>query len=63
MTLRVIDLFSGIGGFTLAADWLGGFTTVQFVEREPYCQRILRKHWPDVPIHDDVCTYTPHRIS
>ena len=59
MTLRIIDLFSGIGGFTLAADWLGGFATVQFVEREPFCQRILRKHWPDVPIHDDICTFNP----
>ena len=59
MTLRMIDTFSGIGGFSLAARWLGGFETVQFVEREPFCQRILRKHWPDVPIHDDICTYIP----
>ena len=55
----MIDTFSGIGGFSLAARWLGGIETVQFVEREPYCQRILRKHWPDVPIHDDICTFTP----
>jgi DNA (cytosine-5)-methyltransferase 1 len=59
MTLRVLDLFSGIGGFSLAARWLGGFETVQFVERDPYCQRILRKHWPTVPIHDDICTFNP----
>jgi DNA (cytosine-5)-methyltransferase 1 len=58
-SLRMIDTFSGIGGFSLAARWLGGIETVQFVEREPYCQRILRKHWPDVPIHDDICTYEP----
>ncbi len=57
--LRMIDTFSGIGGFSLAARWLGGIETVQFVEREPYCQRILRKHWPDVPIHDDICTFNP----
>ena len=55
----MIDTFSGIGGFSLAARWLGGIETVQFVEREPYCQQILRKHWPDVPIHDDICTYEP----
>jgi DNA (cytosine-5)-methyltransferase 1 len=59
MTLRVLDLFSGIGGFSLAARWLGGFETVQFVERDPYCQRILRKHWPTVPIHDDITTFNP----
>jgi DNA (cytosine-5)-methyltransferase 1 len=55
----MIDTFSGIGGFSLAARWLGGIEPVQFVEREPYCQRVLRKHWPDVPIHDDICTFNP----
>ena len=55
----MIDTFSGIGGFSLAARWLGGIDTVQFVEREPYCRTILRKHWPDVPIHDDICTFNP----
>jgi DNA (cytosine-5)-methyltransferase 1 len=55
----MIDLFSGIGGFSLAARWTGGIQTVQFVEREPFCQKILRKHWPDVPIHDDICTFNP----
>jgi DNA (cytosine-5)-methyltransferase 1 len=55
----MLDTFSGIGGFSLAARWLGGFETVQFVERDSYCQRILRKHWPDVPIHDDICTFNP----
>jgi DNA (cytosine-5)-methyltransferase 1 len=58
--LRLLDLFSGIGGFSYAAERIvGGFETVQFVEREPYCQQVLRKHWPHVPIHDDVCTYNP----
>ena len=57
--LRMIDTFSGIGGFSLAARWLGGIETVQFVEREPYCRHVLRKHWPNVPIHHDICTYEP----
>lgn len=57
--LRLLDTFSGIGGFSLAARWLGGIETVQFVEREPFCQRILAKHWPTVPIHDDICTFQP----
>jgi DNA (cytosine-5)-methyltransferase 1 len=59
----MIDTFSGIGGFSLAACWLGGIETVQFVEREPYCQRILNKHWPEVPIHDDICTFQPQAGS
>ena len=58
--LRLLDLFSGIGGFSYAADRIvGGYRTVQFVEREPFCQKILRKHWPDVPIHDDITTFQP----
>ena len=61
--LRLLDTFSGIGGFSLAARWLGGFRTVQFVERDLYCQRILHKHWPDVPIHDDICTFHPEHGS
>jgi len=65
MTLRMIDTFSGIGGFSLAARWLGGIETVQFVEREPFCQRILSKHWPTVPIHDEIFTFnpTPHSVD
>ena len=55
----MIDTFSGIGGFSLAARWLGGIETVQFVERDPYCQQVLAKHWPTVPIHDDICTFSP----
>lgn len=59
MTLRIIDTFAGIGGFSLAAHWLGGFQTVQFVEWEPYCQQILRQHFPNVPIHGDISTFHP----
>lgn len=61
--LNMMDLFSGIGGFSLAARWLGGIETVQFVEREPFCQHILAKHWPTVPIHDDICTFNPEPCS
>jgi len=48
-----LDLFSGIGGFALAAKW-NGFCTVGFCDNEPYAQAVLKKHWPDVPIHDDI---------
>ena len=57
--LTVLDLFSGIGGFSYAAEKLvGGFETTQFVECDPYCQRILQKHWPAVALHSDVRTFT-----
>jgi len=62
--LRLLDTFSGIGGFSYAAEQLvGGFKTVTFVEREPFCQKILRKHWPSVPIYDDIATFNPELHS
>ena len=64
MTLRLLDTFSGIGGFSYAAERIvGGFETVAFVEREPYCQKVLGKHWPDVPIYDDITTFNPEPHS
>lgn len=56
MKLKMLDLFSGIGGFSLAAHWTGQIETVAFCEIEPYCQKVLKKHWPDVPIFEDVRT-------
>ncbi|MDJ0512792.1 MAG: DNA (cytosine-5-)-methyltransferase [Methyloceanibacter sp.] len=61
--LRHLDLFSGIGGFALGLRWAGGFETVGFCEIDPYCQAVLRKHWPDVPIHDDIRTFEPAKAS
>ena len=57
--LKLLDTFSGIGGFSYAAEKLvGGFETTQFIEIDPYCQKVLNKHWPNVPIHDDIRTFT-----
>ena len=57
--MKMLDLFAGIGGFSYAAHKLvGGFTTTQFVEIDPYCQSVLRKNFPDIPIHDDIKTFT-----
>ena len=54
MTHKVLDLFSGIGGFSLGLQNTGGFETVAFCEIEPYCHRVLNKHWKDVPIYNDI---------
>jgi DNA (cytosine-5)-methyltransferase 1 len=48
-----LDLFSGIGGFALAAKW-NGYRTVGFCDNEPYAQAVLKKHWPYVPCHKDI---------
>ena len=55
--MRHLDLFSGIGGFALAARRVG-WETVGFCEIDHYCQKVLAKHWPGVPIYDDVTKYT-----
>ena len=54
--MKHLDLFSGIGGFALAARWVG-IETVQFVEIETYAQKVLTKNFPGVPIHDDIKTF------
>lgn len=51
--LKHLDLFSGIGGFSLACEW-AGIETIGFVEIDKYCQKVLRKHWPNVPIVEDI---------
>ena len=52
--VRHLDLFSGIGGFALAARMVGGIKTIAFSEIEPYANSILKKHWPDVPNLGDI---------
>ena len=61
--LKVIDLFSGIGGFSLGLERTGGFETVAFCEIEDYPRRVLAKHWPDVPIYEDVRNVTGARLT
>jgi len=51
--LTHIDLFSGVGGFTLAAEW-AGFKTIAFCEKEKFCQKVLKKHWPGIPIIEEI---------
>jgi DNA (cytosine-5)-methyltransferase 1 len=63
MKLRVLDLFSGIGGFSLGLERTGGFETVAFCEIEPFPRRVLAKHWPEVPCYDDVKTLTADQLA
>ena len=61
--LRVLDLFSGIGGFSLGLERTGGFETVAFCEIEPFPRRVLAKHWPGVPIYEDVRELTADTLA
>ena len=60
--MKVLDLFAGIGGFTLGLE-RAGFETVAFCEIDPYAQKVLKKNWPGVPIYDDVRTITAERLA
>jgi DNA (cytosine-5)-methyltransferase 1 len=51
--VKVLDLFSGIGGFSLGLE-RAGFETVAFCEQDQYCRAVLRQHWPDVPAWTDI---------
>ena len=54
MTLRHLDLFSGIGGFSLGLESAGLVETVAFCDFDKYCKKILNKNWPQVPVYDNV---------
>jgi len=61
--LRLLDLFSGIGGMSLGLERSGGFETVAFCEIERKRWPTLKKHWPGVPIYDDAQTLTKTQLK
>lgn len=61
--LRVLDLFSGIGGFSLGLERTGEFETVAFCEIEDFPRRVLAKHWPEVPCYHDVRELTASKLA
>lgn len=54
--MKHLDLFSGIGGFALGLQWAGSYETIGFCEIDKAAQKVLKKHWPSVPIYDNVKT-------
>jgi DNA (cytosine-5)-methyltransferase 1 len=52
--LKILDLFSGIGGFSLGLERTGGFETASFCEIDSFARRVLARHWPSVPIIGDI---------
>jgi DNA (cytosine-5)-methyltransferase 1 len=68
--LRILDLFSGIGGFSLGLEratlegaYYDGFETVAFCEIEEFPRKVLAKHWPKVPCYTDVRELTAERLA
>jgi len=52
--LKVLDLFSGIGGFSLGLESTGFFETMAFVEKDEFCQKVLKKNFKNIPIEEDI---------
>ena len=63
MELNVLDLFSGIGGFSVGLEATGKFKTIGFCEQDKFCQKVLRKHWNDVPIYEDIKKLDARKIK
>lgn len=61
--LKVLDIFSGIGGHALGLHRAGGFETIAFCEIDPFARLVLKKHWPETPVYEDVCTLTRERLA
>src|SRR5262245_60737301 len=62
-TIKHIDLFSGIGGFALAAQtvWQEEYVPIIFCDSDSYCQAVLKKHWPPVPVSSTVLALTKRK--
>jgi DNA (cytosine-5)-methyltransferase 1 len=61
--LRVLDLFSGIGGFSLGLERTGGFETVAFCEIDKHARAVLKKNWPAIPVYEDVRAVTVSQLA
>ena len=60
--LTVLDIFSGIGGFSIGLE-KAGMETVAFCEMDKYGTSVLNKYWPDVPVFPDVCELNQEALT
>ena len=60
---KILDLFSGIGGFSLGLERTGHFKTTAFCEIDKFCKLILDKHWKGTKIYDNVKEITKERLE
>ena len=60
--MKLLDLFSGIGGFSYGLEKIG-FKTIAFCEMDKYCKLVLQKHWRGVKIYNDVKEITKERLE
>jgi len=63
VTLKILDLFSGLGGFSLGLERTGHFKTIAFCDNDKYCNLVLQKHWKGVKIYNDVKEITKERLE
>ena len=62
--MKLGSLFAGIGGFELGLERaIPGLETIWQVEQDLFCQKVLKKHWPDSIIYDDVCQVGKHNLE
>ena len=61
--LKLLDLFSGLGGFSLGLEKTGHFKTIAFCDNDKYCKLVLQKHWKEVKIYNDVKEITKKRLE
>ncbi len=62
MKLKILDLFSGLGGFSLGLERTGSFETVAFCDNDKYSKLVLQKHWKGVKIYNDVKEITKEKF-
>ena len=61
--LKILELFAGIGGFSVGLERIGGFETAAFCEIDKHARKVLQKNWPSVPIYEDVREITIERLK